>query len=111
MTVGVPKEILENERRVALTPAGAQILSKIGYGVKVEAAAGTAAKFSDEMFTNHGATVTNKSDVLSSDIIFKVRYLYRENSREKCPLNYDEILFFLTLINVVIQSNRIFFAC
>ena len=73
ITVGVPREILENERRVALSPAGVKILSKIGYGVKVEAAAGAAAKFSDSMYSDSGAVVTDKTDALSSDIVLKVR--------------------------------------
>ena len=72
ITVGVPREVMENEKRVALSPAGVQILSKIGYGVKIETAAGAAAKFSDSMYTEKGAVLTDKTDVLASDIVLKV---------------------------------------
>lgn len=72
ITVGVPREVLENEKRVALSPAGVKLLSKIGYGVKVETAAGAAAKFSDAMYKENGAIMTDKNDALSSDIVLKV---------------------------------------
>lgn len=44
--VGVPKETLDRERRVALTPAGVSTLLKAGFeSVLVQASAGEAAKF------------------------------------------------------------------
>jgi Alanine dehydrogenase/PNT, N-terminal domain len=47
LTVGVPKETADSEKRVALTPAGAASLIKAGFkGVIVEAGAGAGAKFS-----------------------------------------------------------------
>lgn len=43
---GVPKETLENEKRVALSPAGVATLIKAGFqGVVIEKGAGAAAKF------------------------------------------------------------------
>jgi alanine dehydrogenase len=44
---GVPRETFENEKRVALTPAGVQALLKAGFGqVAVESGAGVGSKFS-----------------------------------------------------------------
>ncbi|CAK8685581.1 unnamed protein product [Clavelina lepadiformis] len=80
ISVGVPKEVFESEKRVAISPAGVKQLLKIGYGVKVEEGAGNAAKFSDAMYSENGATITNKTDIAACDMVLKVR-----------PPNMDEI--------------------
>ncbi|KAG8234668.1 hypothetical protein J437_LFUL006557 [Ladona fulva] len=73
LAIGVPKEIWQNERRVALTPAVVTILSKKGFTVKVEDGAGTAAQFRNDDYTQAGAKVVDKKAVFDSDIILKVR--------------------------------------
>ncbi|MBN3301094.1 NNTM protein, partial [Amia calva] len=73
LTVGVPKEIFQNERRVALSPAGVQALIKQGFNVVVESGAGDPSKFSDELYTQAGATIKGTKDVLASDLVVKVR--------------------------------------
>lgn len=73
LTVGVPKEILQNERRVALSPAGVQALIKQGFNVVVESGAGESSKFPDEQYTQAGATIKDLKDVLASDLLVKVR--------------------------------------
>ncbi|KAI4879671.1 hypothetical protein NFI96_032000, partial [Prochilodus magdalenae] len=73
LTVGVPKEVHENELRVAISPAGVDALIKQGFNVVVESGAGEAAKFPDEMYAKAGATVKDVKDVLASDIVLKVR--------------------------------------
>ncbi|KAF3702123.1 NAD(P) transhydrogenase, mitochondrial [Channa argus] len=73
LTVGVPKEIFQNERRVALSPAGVQALIKQGFNVVVESGAGVTSKFPDEQYTQAGATIKDIKDVLSSDVVVKVR--------------------------------------
>ncbi|KAI2651422.1 NAD(P) transhydrogenase, mitochondrial [Labeo rohita] len=50
LTVGVPKEIFQNERRVAISPAGVEALIKQGFNVVVESGAGESAKFSDDIY-------------------------------------------------------------
>lgn len=55
MIVGVPKEIKNNENRVALTPAGAFEFVKRGHEVYVQATAGEGSGFSDEEYTEAGA--------------------------------------------------------
>ena len=47
MIIGVPKEIKNNENRVALTPAGAHELAARGHTVYVQASAGENSGFSD----------------------------------------------------------------
>lgn len=72
LTIGVPKEIHEGERRVALTPDAAKNLIKQGFNVVVEAGAGTGAKFLDADYIAAGAEVKSAKEALGSDIVFKV---------------------------------------
>uniref|UniRef100_A0A673N421 proton-translocating NAD(P)(+) transhydrogenase n=1 Tax=Sinocyclocheilus rhinocerous TaxID=307959 RepID=A0A673N421_9TELE len=73
LTVGVPKEIFQNERRVAISPAGVEALIKQGFNVVVESGAGESAKFSDDMYTKAGAAIKDANDVFASDVLLKVR--------------------------------------
>ncbi|KAG7232616.1 hypothetical protein INR49_008317 [Caranx melampygus] len=73
VVVGVPKETLQNERRVALSPAGVQALVKQGFKVQVESGAGDESKFSDQQYRDAGATITDVKGALGSDLVLKVR--------------------------------------
>uniref|UniRef100_A0A8C6LV39 proton-translocating NAD(P)(+) transhydrogenase n=1 Tax=Nothobranchius furzeri TaxID=105023 RepID=A0A8C6LV39_NOTFU len=73
LVVGVPKETLQNERRVALSPAGVQALVKQGFKVQVERGAGDESKFSDQQYRDAGATITDVKGALGSDLVLKVR--------------------------------------
>ena len=55
MIIGIPKEIKNNENRVALTPAGARELVKRGHKVYVQATAGVNSGFADDAYTAVGA--------------------------------------------------------
>jgi alanine dehydrogenase len=57
MIIGVPKEIKNNENRVALTPAGVAELKKHGHAVYVQATAGIGSGFSDAEYSVAGATL------------------------------------------------------
>lgn len=72
LTVGVPKEIFQNEKRVALSPAGVQALVKQGFNVVVESGAGEASKFSDDHYRAAGAQIQGVKEVLASDLVVKV---------------------------------------
>lgn len=72
LTVGVPKEVFQNERRVALSPAGVQALVKQGFNVVVESGAGEPSKFPDEQYAQAGATIKDMKDVFASDVVLKV---------------------------------------
>ncbi|KAJ8980304.1 hypothetical protein NQ317_005225 [Molorchus minor] len=73
LTVGVPREIWKNERRVAITPAATETLVKKGFTVKIEENAGVEAKFRNRDYEQAGANLVNTQNVFSSDIILKVR--------------------------------------
>ncbi|KAK9959207.1 hypothetical protein ABG768_011278 [Culter alburnus] len=71
--VGVPKEIFEKERRVAVSPAGVELLVKQGFRVQVESGAGREAKFSDDQYRAAGAQITDTKGAFGSDLVLKVR--------------------------------------
>jgi len=59
MIIGVPKEKKPEENRVALTPAGAEILKRNGHQVLVESGAGSASGFEDAAYAGFGAEITD----------------------------------------------------
>ncbi len=72
MQIGVPKEILAGETRVAASPKSVEQLLKLGFEVVVETGAGELASFDDAAFEAAGAKVGSKDDVWGSDLILKV---------------------------------------
>jgi pyruvate/2-oxoglutarate dehydrogenase complex dihydrolipoamide acyltransferase (E2) component len=74
LTIGVPKETFLNEKRVAITPAVTQTLTKKGFKLVIEENAGQAAKFPNEDYEKAGGKITNASGIYSAaDILLKVR--------------------------------------
>lgn len=65
LAVGVPKETLTGERRVAQTPTTVAQLVKSGFKVTVESGAGAASSFSDEEYKKAGATIGSSTEVHS----------------------------------------------
>ena len=72
MLIGVPRELLDNESRVAATPKTVQQILKLGFEVIVEHDAGFKASFEDQAFVAAGAKVADAAQVWQADIIFKV---------------------------------------
>ncbi|MCX8952992.1 Re/Si-specific NAD(P)(+) transhydrogenase subunit alpha [Ruegeria sp. NA] len=75
MKIGTPKEILDGENRVAMTPDSAVQLQKLGYECLIEKGAGAAAGFSDAAYEAVGVEVVKTAASLwkTADIIAKVR--------------------------------------
>ena len=75
MIVGVPKERMEDEYRVAITPAGVRELASAGHRVYVESGAGIGSSFADEDFARTGARILADPDELwaQSDLVLKVK--------------------------------------
>ncbi len=74
MVVGVPRETLPGELRVALVPASVPALVKAGAEVLVEAGAGVAAGFPDADYAARGATIVSRDDVYArATLILQVR--------------------------------------
>lgn len=75
MIIGIPKEIKNNENRVANTPAGVLALTKAGHRVLVETNAGMGSNFTDADYLSAGAEIIEKAaDVWAqSEMIMKVK--------------------------------------
>ena len=74
LRIGVPKEIKNNENRVALTPAGVQELVRNGHSVFVETEAGLGSGFKDSEYRNAGAAVVSSArEAWECDLVLKVK--------------------------------------
>ncbi len=73
MNIGVIKEIVNNEHRVSLTPAGTRTLTNAGHTVQVERHAGSGAGFSDDEYMKAGAQMVPQDKAWDADIILKVK--------------------------------------
>ncbi|MDX6542746.1 MAG: H+-translocating transhydrogenase subunit alpha, partial [Gaiellaceae bacterium] len=71
MRIGVPRESADGERRVALVPDSVGRLVQGGFEVEVEPGAGAAASFTDDAYTEAGATVGDGA--WDADAIVKVQ--------------------------------------
>ncbi|MGK0599735.1 Re/Si-specific NAD(P)(+) transhydrogenase subunit alpha [Yokenella regensburgei] len=72
MRIGVPKERVALETRVAATPKTVEQLLKLGFAVAIESGAGKLASFEDSAFTQMGAEIVTGDAVWQSDVILKV---------------------------------------
>ncbi len=75
MIIGVPKEIKNNENRVALTPAGVQELNKRGHTVYIQSTAGDGSGFTDAEYESAGAQLlpTIEATYEIAEMIIKVK--------------------------------------
>ncbi len=74
MVIGVPKETLPGEHRVALVPASVTGLIKAGAEVLIETGAGAAAGFPDSAYEAKGATLVSRDDVFRrATLLLQVR--------------------------------------
>ena len=75
MIIGVPKEIKEQERRIALVPSAAEQLTKRGHSVLVEKNGGIGSGYPDEEYKKAGAEIVDLAkDVFArADMIVKVK--------------------------------------
>lgn len=83
MIIGVPKEIKDNENRVAVTPAGVEALRRAGHTVYIEHTAGLGSGITDEDYQKAGAEILHDKAALfaRADMIMKVK--------EPLPPEYD----------------------
>ncbi len=74
MQIGVPKEIKNNENRVAMTPSGVVHLVRSGHPVFIETNAGMGSGFTDEEYSTAGATiVSTAAEAWAKDMVMKVK--------------------------------------
>lgn len=92
MKIGIPKEIKDNENRVACTPGGVRMIIQQGHEVTVETRAGLGNGFPDAAYAEAGATIApNASEVFAeAEMIMKVK---EPQSSEFQLLRDGQILF------------------
>jgi alanine dehydrogenase len=74
MIIGVPKEIKNNENRVAITPAGVATLVQAGHQVLVETEAGLGSGFTNEEYISEGAKIVETAgEAWAADMVMKVK--------------------------------------
>lgn len=73
LTIGVPKETFDLERRVSQTPESVGKLVESGFKVVVERGAGAGSTFSDAMYEKAGATIVDGSVAWGADIVTHIR--------------------------------------
>ncbi|KAA6185797.1 Re/Si-specific NAD(P)(+) transhydrogenase subunit alpha [Thiohalocapsa marina] len=73
MKLGIPKETLAGERRVATTPEIAKRLVGKGFEVLLEVGAGSAAHYPDQDYAEAGAQLVDRDLCFGADIVLKVR--------------------------------------
>ena len=75
MIVGIPREVKDNEYRVAATPAGVREFSVAGHRVLVESGAGVGSSIPDEAYVKYGAELAGSAEEVwsSADLVLKVK--------------------------------------
>ena len=89
MQIGVPRETLAGETRVAASPKSVEQLLKLGFEVCVESQAGALASFEDAAYEQAGAKVVTADEAWKSDIIFKVNAPIVDESKNEIELLKD----------------------
>jgi len=113
MIIGVPKEIKNNENRVALTPAGAKALVSRGHKVYVQSTAGEGSGFSDADYKKAGAKI--KKDIESTykvaEMIMKVKEPikseYKLIKSDQLVFTYFHFASHKPLTTAMIKSNSV----
>ncbi|SHF79034.1 alanine dehydrogenase [Ornithinibacillus halophilus] len=82
MNIGVPREIKNNENRVAMTPAGVLSLKGAGHDIFIETGAGLGSGFTDEQYEDAGAIIVGSAkEAWKQEMVMKVK--------EPLPEEYD----------------------
>ena len=75
MIIGIPKETKNNEPRVAMAPDSVKKLSTLGYKIYIESEAGLESSYTDQNYTDAGATIIDLKSIYSADMIIKINAL------------------------------------
>ena len=74
MRIGVPKEVKNNENRIAMTPAGVVNLEVHGHDVFIQSGAGLGSGFTDEDYSAAGAKIVETADeAWAQEMVMKVK--------------------------------------
>lgn len=113
MIIGVPKEIKNNENRVALTPAGVSALVKRGHTVYVQSTAGLGSGFSDKEYESAGAKIkkTIEETYAVAEMLMKVKEPikseYKLIKKDQLVFTYFHFASYKPLTKAMIKSKAI----
>jgi alanine dehydrogenase len=113
MIIGVPKEIKNNENRVALTPAGTQELIKRGHTVYIQKTAGSGSGFSDEEYTKAGGKMIDSAEEVFklAEMIMKVKepieQEYKLIKKDQLVFTYFHFASYEPLTKAMIASGAV----
>lgn len=113
MIIGVPKEIKNNENRVALTPAGAKELVKRGHTVYVQHTAGEGSGFPDEAYVEAGASIlpTIEATYEIAEMIMKVKEPieseYKLIKKDQLLFTYFHFASYEPLTKAMVESKSV----
>ncbi|UJL45068.1 alanine dehydrogenase [Virgibacillus sp. NKC19-16] len=94
MRIGVPREIKNNENRVAMAPSGVLTLKEAGHHVYVETGAGLGSGFTDQQYEDAGATITSTAkETWGQEMVMKVK----EPLAEEYDYFYEGLILFTYL--------------
>lgn len=109
LTIGVPKEVMNGERRVAVIPDTVKKLTAGGARVLIEKSAGAGAYIKDQDFLNAGAEIIDSAKNIfdETDVIMKVKeplFNSQENKREVDMMHENQVL--VTFIHPAAPCNH-----
>ncbi len=113
MIIGVPKEIKNNENRVALTPAGVTALVRRGHSVYVQASAGIGSGFSDKEYKAAGAKIKKSIEAIYAvaEMIMKVKEPieseYKLIKKDQLVFTYFHFASYKPLTRAMIKSKAV----
>ena len=113
MIIGVPKEIKNNENRVALTPSGAQEMIKRGHTVYIQTSAGDGSGFLDSEYETAGAKILQNIEEIYAiaEMIMKVKEPieseYSLIKEDQLVFTYFHFASYEPLTNAMIASKSI----
>jgi alanine dehydrogenase len=113
MIIGVPKEIKNNENRVALTPAGTKELVKRGHTVLVQQNAGSGSGFNDDVYAKAGAKMISTAEEVfaTAEMIIKVKepieQEYKLIRKDQLIFTYFHFASYEPLTKAMIESGAV----
>ena len=113
MIIGVPKEIKNNENRIALTPGGALELTKRGHTVYVQKDGGFGSGFTNEMYIDAGAQIlgTIEEVYAIAEMILKVKEPieaeYKLIKKDQLLFTYFHFASYEPLTHAMIESGAV----
>ncbi|MBB1269529.1 Re/Si-specific NAD(P)(+) transhydrogenase subunit alpha [Shewanella sp. SR44-3] len=91
MQIGIPKESLSGETRVAATPATIKQLSKLGFDLVVQAGAGLLSSFDDAAYHDAGARIdeshSNKGKAKDGNTVWHSEFIFKVNAPNEDEIN------------------------